>query len=223
MGIVPKEGWFYMLSITILFFRELLEVFLVVAVMCSATNNLPGRNYSLNMGIALGVVMSITAFLCITYAANLVNNQVLLEVTLLILAAITIAWSAIWMIKNRDYFDYNPCSCDGGAVVATYSGVSCTSLCFIVALSILREGVELTLVAKAIMIADHLSMFTLFCGASIGVIAGIITSYVVYNGLMKLPIRGVVTATGWAFVCIASYMVMHAIERLNEVGSLSFV
>jgi len=170
-----------MLSITIIVFREILEISLIIGVLLAATKGLTGRGKLVLGGLVAGIFGSgIVAFFAevISNAAEGMGQE-LFNAIVLFAAAILIGWTVIWMRRYgrtlKQHFEEV-----GGAVISGEKPLY--TLAVVVALSVLREGSEIVLFTYGVMVSG-VSIFSVFAGAFAGLISGTAVGVALYATL----------------------------------------
>src|SRR5208282_5869961 len=88
-----------------------------------------------------------------------------------------------------------------------------------VALSVLREGSEIVMfLYSAIVTGGKTNLLIL--GSIVGTCMGILAGFVIYYGLIKIPIRKVLTVTSWLLMLLVAGMVAQAFGYLSAAGKV---
>jgi hypothetical protein len=92
-------------------------------------------------------------------------------------------------------------------------------LTIVVALSVLREGSEIVMfIYSAIVTGNKIPL--LIIGSVVGTCMGIIAGLGIYYGLMKIPLKKVLTVTSWLLMLLVAGMVAQAFGYLSAAGKV---
>ena len=210
-----------MLQITIIIFREVLEIALVISILVAATNGVQGRNRWILAGIGLGIFGASLLAIFTDNISELINGsgQEIFNACVLLASSAMIAWTVIWMKKYGRQISANLKQIGQSVVKGDKSFVT---LMVIVALAILREGAEIVLFSYG-FIASGGSALELILGAFIGLSCGILTGFALYFGLLKALGRHFFTVTSWMLIFLAAGMISAAIGFLSQAGLVSSI
>ncbi|MEO9079443.1 MAG: FTR1 family protein [Rhodanobacter sp.] len=205
-----------MWGIALLVFREVLEAALIVTVVAAATRGVARRAWFIGGGIGLGVL---GALLVATFAGVIASaasgvGQELFNACVLFAAVLMIGWHVIWMSTHgRELAQHMKAV--GGSVQTGASSLSL--LLAVVALAVLREGSEVVLFLYGMMAggADGLVR-----GLVIGIAGGTTVGFLLYFGLLRIPLRYFFTATNWMLVLLAAGLASSAVRYLVQANLL---
>ena len=208
-----------MLATAVIVFREVLEAALIVGIVAAATRSVPGRNRWLAAGIAAGLAGSGIVALCTESIAGMASGmgQELFNASILGIAVVMLAWHNVWMSSH------------GAELAANARGVGnairngqreCSVLLIVVGLAVLREGSETVLFLYGIAASDGGASMTMLAGGIAGIVAGIAVGYLVYAGLLRIPLRWFFTATGVLVLFLAAGMASQAARYLIQADLL---
>ncbi|MEP6898160.1 MAG: FTR1 family protein [Rhodanobacter sp.] len=203
-----------MWGIALLVFREVLEAALIVTVVAAATRGVARRGWFIGGGIGLGVL---GALLVATFAGVIASaasgvGQELFNACVLFAAVLMIGWHVIWMSSHgRELAQHMKAV--GGAVQTGASSLSL--LLAVVALAVLREGSEIVLFLYGMVAggADGLVR-----GLAIGIAGGTTVGFLLYFGLLRIPLRYFFTATNWMLVLLAAGLASSAARYLVQAN-----
>lgn len=205
-----------MWGIALLVFREVLEAALIVTVVAAATRGVARRGWFIGGGIGLGVL---GAVLVATFAGVIASaasgvGQELFNACVLFAAVLMIGWHVIWMSSHgRELAQHMKAV--GGAVQTGAS--SLTLLLAVVALAVLREGSEIVLFLYG-MVAGGAD--GLVPGLAMGIVGGTTVGFLLYFGLLRIPLRYFFTATNWMLVLLAAGLASSAARYLVQANLL---
>ena len=135
-----------MFSFGVIVFREVLEIALILGILMAATANLANRNKWIWLGLISGALGSVG----VAYGAGAISNfaegmgQELFNATVLILAAILIGFTVVWMQSHARSMAQNLKKV-GAEIVEGKKPLYI--LAIIIGLSTLREGSEVVLLS----------------------------------------------------------------------------
>ena len=207
-----------MLGTGLLVFREVLEAALIVSIVCAATRGVPKRGLWVGAGIGAGVLGAVlVAFFADGIAAAVSGiGQELFNATVLLAAVAMIGWHAIWMASHGKELA-TQMKTVGSAVQAGSRPLS--ALLIVVAIAVLREGSEvvLFLYGQAASGADALAIAG---GIALGIVGGVAVGFLLYFGLLGIPMRYFFSATNWLMLLLAAGLASQAAGFLIQADIL---
>jgi len=207
-----------MLATAIIVFREVLEAALVIGIVFAATRGIPGRSQWINSGIGIGVILAaILALLADQISALAAGvGQELLNAGILFAAVAMLTWHIVWMRKH-------------GAEIARHMkqvGADVVSgqrplyvLAVVVGLATLREGAEVVLFLSGIA-AGGSGKTALLAGGLIGLLAGGAVGFILYFGLLRIPMRHLFSVSTWLIILLAAGMASQGAAYLVQADIL---
>ena len=207
-----------MLGTGLLVFREVLEAALIVSIVCAATRGVAGRGRWVGSGVGAGVLGAIlvAAFANVIAAAISGIGQELFNASILLAAVVMIAWHAIWMAGHGRELSAHMKSV-GNAVQAGSRPLS--ALLIVVAIAVLREGSEVVLFLYG-QAASGAGVAALTGGIALGVIGGVAVGFLLYFGLLGIPMRYFFSATNWLMLLLAAGLASQAAGFLIQADVL---
>ena len=205
-----------MFSIAVIVFREVLEIALILGVLLAATRGLPNRAGWVWLGLFLGALgASVVAYFAdsISQAAEGMGQE-MMNATILFIAAILIGWTVVWMNRNAHAMtqQFKKIGTD------VIKGVKPKyTLAIVVAISVLREGSEIVMFLYSSIVTGGKTNL-LIIGSIVGTCMGIIAGFVIYYGLIKIPIKRVLIVTSWLLMLLVAGMVAQAFGYLSAAG-----
>jgi len=195
-----------------------LEAALIVSIVCAATRGVPGRGRWVGAGIALGVVGAVlVAFFADTIASAVSGiGQELFNATVLLAAVVMIAWHAIWMASHGRELAMQM-KAVGGAVQAGSRPLS--ALLIVVAIAVLREGSEVVLFLYG-QAASGAGAIEIASGIALGIVGGVAIGFLLYFGLLGIPMRHFFSATNWLMLLLAAGLASQAAGFLIQADVL---
>jgi len=208
-----------MLAAAVIIFREVLEAALIIGILAAATRGLPHSRRWLTSGVVAGLLGAgiVAAFTDVIGSMASGVGQELFNAVVLGLAVLMLAWHNIWMSSH-------------GAVLAANAknvgksikdGASeCSILLVIVGLAVLREGSETVLFLYGISATENSEQSSMLMGGLAGLLAGVTVGFIMYKGLLRIPLRWFFTATGILVLLLAAGMASQAAHFLIQADLL---
>lgn len=208
-----------MFAAAIIVFREVLEAALIVGIVAAATRSLPGRNRWLAAGVIAGLAGAALVALCTERIAAMASGigQELFNAAVLGIAVMMLAWHNLWMSSH------------GATLAAAAHRVGadirdgrseCRVLLAVVGLAVLREGSETVLFLYGIAASEGSASAAMLAGGLAGIGAGVATGYLLYAGLLRIPLRWFFTATSVLVLFLAAGMASQAARYLIQADLL---
>ncbi|SMF26624.1 high-affinity iron transporter [Tistlia consotensis] len=205
-----------MVGSAVIVFREVLEAALIVAIVLGATRGVVGRGRWVGSGILAGLVGAsvVAAFASAIADAMAGSGQELFNAAVLLAAVAMLAWHNAWM------------SAHGKAIASemrrvghdvTVGARPLAALGLVTALAVLREGSETVLFLYSLA-ASGANWSATFAGAAVGLGAGALVGWLLYRGLLAIPLRHFFTAVSWMVLLLASGLAATAAGFLNQAG-----
>jgi len=203
----------------VIVFREVLEAALIIGIVAAATRSVPGRNRWLAAGVVAGLAGAGVVALGTERIAELASGagQELFNATVLGLAVVMLAWHNLWMSSH------------GAALAADARAVGtairdgrreCSVLLVVVGLAVLREGSETVLFLYGVAASQGSEVAAMLAGGAAGVAAGGALGWIVYKGLLRVPLRWFFTVTGVLVLFLAAGMASQAARFLIQADLL---
>ena len=207
-----------MLNSAIIIFREVLEAALIVTIVLAATRGVANRNRWILAGIGAGVlgallVASVTEQISMAFEGI---GQELFNALILLTAVVMLAWHNIWMARHARALTAHLKQV--GQNVASGS-LPMYFLATAVGVAVLREGSEIVLFMYGLAAGGN-NPLALLIGGLFGLAAGALLGYLLYRGLLRIPVSRLFTVTGWMILLLASGMAANAAMYLSQAGWL---
>ncbi len=194
-----------MLASLIIVFREVLEAGLIVGIVLAATRGIAHRGTFVAGGIAAGVL---GAALIATFAGALEDaiagrGQEVFNAAILALAVVMLGWHNLWMASHGREIA-REMKALGHAVAA--GDKSLVAMAVVVAVAVLREGAEVVLFLYGIAASANEGALALIAGGLVGIALGAAVSYLLYRGLVAIPLGAMFSLTNWLIALVAAGM-----------------
>ena len=208
-----------MLVSLILVFREVLEAGLIVGIVLAATSGVLSRGRWIVGGIAAGMA---GAGLVASFAAALSDafegtGQEIFTACILGFAVAMLSWHVLWM------------STHARSLAAEFRAVgqdvkmgrkSLAALAIVVAVAVLREGAEVVLFLYGLIAGSHTSGTEIAAGAATGLLLAGATSWLLYRGLVIIPVHRLFSVTNGLIALLAAGMAGQAVAVLHAADVL---
>jgi high-affinity iron transporter len=208
-----------MLGTALIVFREVLEAALVVGILAAATRTTSGRAAWLASGLVVGLLGSVLFALGTDAIASLADGigQELFNAIVLGVAVLMLAWHNIWIVSHGKQLAAEARSV-GDAV---HSGrLARRVLLGVVALAVLREGAETVLFLYGIAVSGQTSTNAMLAGGALGVAGGVLVGWLLYAGLLRIPLRWFFATTATLVLFLAAGMASQAAGFLIQANLL---
>jgi len=203
----------------ILAFREAMEAGLIVGIVLAASVGVPRRGRWIAAGIAAGIA---GACLIAAFAGVLSNafegvGQEAFTALILALAVVMLTWHVAWMSHH------------GRQMAAEFRQIgqqvqrgqkSLAALGAVVAIAVMREGAEVVLFLYGIVVGSHTGVVSLAIGGVAGLLLACSLSWLMYRGLLAIPVHRLFTVTNGLIALLAAGMAGQAAAVLHSVDLL---
>jgi high-affinity iron transporter len=211
-----------LLAALLIVFREVFEAGLIVGIVMAVTRGIPQRGWWIGGGVLGGTLGACLAAMFIGALSDAFGGigQELFNAAILAVAVLMLAWHNIWMARHGRELAAEMRSV--GRAVAEGSK-SLLALAVVVAVAVLREGVEVVLFLYALVVSEGGANFGIVAGGFGGLLLGALVSLLTYLGLMRIPDRYLFGITGIMIAFLAAGMAAQAanfLERANVVTAL---
>ncbi len=203
----------------IIMFREAMEAGLIVGIVLAATQGVARRGRWIAGGIALGVA---GASLVAAFAAALSNafegaGQEVFTAAILCFAVVMLSWHILWMSRHAKAMAAEVREV-GQAV--RLGQRSLAALAAVVAVAVIREGAEVVLFLYGIVAATHTAPLALATGGVAGLVLACLASWLLYRGLVIIPVHRLFSVTNGLIALLAAGMAGQAAAILHSADLL---
>jgi high-affinity iron transporter len=212
-----------MLVSMIIVFREAMEAGLIVGVVLAATAGVVQRGAWVSGGIAAGAV---GAALVALFAAALSDafegtGQEVFTACILAFAVVMLGWHVAWMSRHAREMAKE---LHKVGTEVRLGQKSLAALAIVVAVAVLREGAEVALFMFGISAGSQTPPLVMLGGGVIGLLGAAALSWLLYRGLVAIPMRRLFGVTNVLIALLAAGMagqaaaVLHAADILPGWG-----
>jgi high-affinity iron transporter len=208
-----------MLVSLIIVFREAMEAGLIVGIVLAATQGVVGRGRWIAGGIAAGAA---GAGLVAAFAAALSDafegaGQEVFTASILCFAVVMLSWHILWMSHHARTMAAELRQV-GQAV--RLGQRSLAALGAVVAVAVLREGAEVVLFLYGVIAGSHATAISLATGGVVGLALAVAMSWLLYRGLVAIPVHRLFKVTNWLIALLAAGMAGQAAATLHSADLL---
>ena len=203
----------------IIVFREVMEAGLIVGIVLAATVGVPHRGRWVAGGIAAGAA---GASLVAAFAAALSDafqgaGQEVFTAAILLFAVVMLSWHILWMSRHARQMAAEMRAV-GQAV--RMGQRSLAALAVVVAVAVLREGSEVVLFLYGIAAASDTAPMSLAGGGVAGLALASVVSWLLYRGLVIIPLHRLFQVTNGLIALLAAGMAGQAAAVLHSADLL---
>ncbi|MDO8350058.1 MAG: FTR1 family protein [Gallionella sp.] len=208
-----------MFGTAIIVFREVLEAAIIIGIIAAATRDVPNSRRWLAAGVLAGLAGSAVVASFTDVIGSLASGigQEIFNASVLGIAVLMLAWHNIWMASH------------GAALASSARSVggeirdgrrACSVLFIIVGLAVLREGSETVLFLYGIAAAGSGGQSSMLLGGLLGMTLGSALGYMIYAGLLRVPMRWFFSTTSVLVLLLAAGMASQAAHFLIQADLL---
>jgi len=203
----------------IIVFREALEAGLIVGIILAATQGVVGRGRWISGGIGAGVA---GASLVAAFAAALSDalegiGQEVFTASILLFAVVMLTWHVAWMSHHARTMAQELRHV-GNAVRLGHKSLA--ALAAVVAVAVMREGSEVVLFLFGIAAGSQTSQLSMLLGGLTGLALAAATSWLLYRGLLVIPLKRLFAVTNLLIALLAAGMAATAAGVLQGADLL---
>ena len=206
-----------MLASLIIVFREVFEAGLIVGIVLAVTRAVAHRGLWIGGGVLGGAMGAciVALFAGALSAAFRGMGQELFNAAILGIAVAMLTWHSVWMTRHGRDIAAEMRSV-GEAVAA--GSRSLVGLAVVVAVAVLREGVEVVLFLYGIVVSGGTSNLELLAGGLAGLLLGGLVCGLTYLGLLQIPSRYLFSVTNVMIALLAAGMAAQATAFLEQAN-----
>lgn len=208
-----------MMSAVIIVFREVLEMSIVLGVLLAATTgSLQSRRW-IGLGTLLGLLGAIIVALFMEEMESSMSGdgEFVFNAVVLGLASILIAWTVIWMAKHGREMSLHMQQVGQSVAGGDLPG---TALLFVTLAAVMREGSEAVFFLFGAAQSAQQDGWDIVWGGAVGLVLGAIVGFILYRGLVRIPVKHMFLVVGWLLMLLAAGMASQAAYNLVLVEML---
>jgi high-affinity iron transporter len=200
-------------------FREVLEAALIVGIVSAATRGIAGRGRWILGGVAAGILGAVLVAAGADALAGLAEGvgQELFNAIILGIAVLMLAWHNIWMSAHGKELAASARAL-GGEIRAGSRELSVVLV--VIAVAVLREGSETVLFLYGVALSEQSSSGGMAMGGAIGLAGGLLVGWLLFRGLLRIPLKWFFTATSALVLMLAAGMAAQAARFLIQASLL---
>lgn len=200
----------------VLSLREGLEAALIIGILMGALVKIPQKGLRgavwLGVGAAAGLSL-LSALLLHTLGAEVEgSNEIVFEGFTLLLASALLTWMIFWMARQARFLKSD---LETGVRMALLHGGR-QALFFLAFVSVLREGVELSLYLTATALSAN--GLQVLAGSLLGLGTAVLLGFALFASLIRLNLRRFFSLTGLLLIFFAAGMAAHSVREFTEIG-----
>lgn len=198
-----------MLPTFVIFFREILEISIILSIIAVATRGIVGRTRWILGGIVGGVLGACAVAYFADRIADMMHGmgQEMFNAAVLLLAAFMIGWTVVWMKKHVRHV-VTKIKRVGACV--QQGEMPLYALAMVVSMCMWREGSEIVLFMYGILTATEESVASIIAGGVAGACLAAAIGYGLYVGFIKIPTRHFFQVTEWVLMLLAAGLALQA-------------
>ncbi len=203
----------------IIVFREAMEAGLIVGIVLAATEGVVGRGLWISGGIAAGVAGAsvVAAFAAALSDALEGSGQEILTAAILCFAVVMLSWHILWMSSHAREMAAQMRAV-GQAV--RLGQRSLFALAAVVTVAVMREGAEVVLFLYGIVAGSDTTAISLTAGGVAGLALAALMSWLLYRGLVIIPLYRLFSVTNGLIALLAAGMAGQAAAVLHGIDIL---
>ncbi|MDQ7003416.1 MAG: FTR1 family protein [Ghiorsea sp.] len=207
-----------MLSALIIVFREVLEMSIVLGMLFAATKGVAGANKAILTGAGLGLLGAFAFAIFMDEVENAMDGagEFVFNAIVLGIASILLAWTVVWMSKHGREMSQRIKQV--GESVADGS-TPMIGLMIIALAAVMREGGEAVFFLFGVMQVED-DPQAMLIGGLFGLLAGGALGLVLYQGLIRIPMKHVFSVMGGLLILLAAGMASQAASNLVLVDMI---
>ena len=207
-----------MLSALIIVFREVLEMSIVLGMLFAATKGVAGAKRSILIGAGFGLLGALMFALFMEEVEDSMDGagEFVFNAIVLGIASVLLAWTVVWMSKHGREMSQRIKQV--GESVADGS-TPMIGLMLISLAAVMREGGEAVFFLFGVMQVED-DPQAMLLGGMLGLLAGGALGLILYQGLIRIPMKHVFSVMGALLILLAAGMASQAANNLVLVDMI---
>ncbi len=202
-----------MIATFLIVFREVFEAGLIVGIVLAAMQGVPHRGKWVAGAIAAGVAGAGLLALCASSLAGAFsgNGQEIFTACVLGVATVMLGWHNVWMASHGREIAQQMKTM-GKAVAGGEE--SMLAMAVVVAIAVLREGSEVVMFLYGVAMSSQEGTPAMLAGGAGGLALGALITWLLYRGLVAIPMKHFFTVTNAMITVLAAGMAGQAASVL---------
>ncbi|MBL4775299.1 MAG: FTR1 family protein [Mariprofundus sp.] len=202
-----------MIASFIIVFREMLEMVLVVSVLMVATRDVPSSRQWIGLGILGGLIGAVFFGLFMEQMENSFDGEgeFIFNAVVLALASVLIAWTVLWMSSHGREMTQRM---QGIGSSVKEGDLPHTALAIVAFAAVMREGSETAFFLFGAAQGIKFDGWDMLVGGSLGAAFALVVGWVIYVGLLRIPVKYLFGIAGWLLMLLAAGMASQATWNL---------
>jgi high-affinity iron transporter len=200
--------------------RETLEAALVVGIVMAYLTRTGNHQYKKTVyyGITFGIFLSIVTAAAFTLIAGGFEGAAegIFEGFTMLFAAVLLTTMILWMMRQKQVAKEIQSKVASHIEKANFNSTYAYGLFALVAVAILREGVETVIFFQALSYSSGVSLI----GGLLGVLSAILIGYLFFVGSRKINLKKFFSISSILLILVAAGLVAHGIHELQEAAVL---
>jgi len=199
-------------SLTIVF-REMLEMAMIIGILMAATRGVAQAKRWIfgGMGLGLSGAVLLAIFMDEMEGSFDGSGEFIFNAVVLLLASMLLAWTVAWMSRQGKEMAAKMKQAGQQFSAGELSGVALLLIAFS---AVVREGSEAVFFLFSAWQVGEQNSQAMILGAVLGMMLGVGFGYLLYRGLLKIPLHHVFYVISWLLTLIAAGMASQACWNL---------
>jgi len=199
-------------SLTIVF-REMLEMAMIIGILMAATRGVAQASQWIfgGMGLGLSGAVLLAIFMDEMEGSFDGSGEFIFNALVLLLASMLLAWTVVWMSRQGKEMAARMKQAGQQFSAGELSGMALLLIAFS---AVVREGSEAVFFLFSAWQMGEKNSQDMILGAVLGMLLGAGFGYLLYRGLLKIPLQHVFHVIGWLLTLIAAGMASQACWNL---------
>ena len=197
-------------------FREFLEASFLIVIVLACLKRAGHETYKRNVWYGAGAGVAASVFLAIAFNVFLGglegDKEKVFEGITMSVAAILLTWMIIWMMGQRHVIKELETK-----VYTEISKRGALGISILVAVGVLREGVETVIFLNSASFAGGANLIGAIAGASTAIIIG----YIIFDGAKRMNLKLFFQLSSAVLILFAAGLTSHALLEFQEAGIIS--
>ena len=206
-----------MVSAFVIMFREMLEMSMVLGMLFVVTRPVPSARRWIYIGALIGLAGAsfVAAFMHEMENSLQGTGELWFNAVVMAVASVMIGWTVMWMSRHGRELSQRMQKV-GQAV--SVGELPQTALLMVSLAAVLREGSEAVFFMWGAAMAVPHDGLNMTIGGALGGFTAVALGYVMYQGLLRVPVNHILRVAGWLLILLAAGMAGKAADLLVVIG-----